>query len=173
MILEEDTSRYNGNEVLNDAARRGDLAAVQRMIVDQLEWDRWQATIQAWNSGQTAVIDALLEAGVGEVGRNSLLKMTVSGGALKWTEQLLREGTSKKARGFALNGLAEWQRYTRSRPAELVDRHHKCLLAVLAAGVDAGDRRRARDKARAYGDELVASWLDGRRKTPTQQQGLP
>ena len=39
MIVQRDTSNYNGNEVLNDAARRGDLAAVKRLIVDQDQSD--------------------------------------------------------------------------------------------------------------------------------------
>lgn len=159
MISEEDTSSYNGNEVLNDAARRGDLATVHRLIVDESDYNRWQASHQAWNSRQWAVIDALLEAGVGEQGRNALLEKTVFGGVLEWTKHLLREGTSEQARGFALNRLAEWQRVPGGRPAELVDRHHDCLRAVLAAGVAADDRRRAREKARANGDDLLAAWL--------------
>lgn len=160
MIQEQDTSSYNGNEVLNDAARRGDLAAVQRLMGDQPEWFRWVATSNAWSNGRWEVVDALLAAGVGEHGRNDLLQQAVVSGAVDWTERMLREGTSEKARGFALNRLAEWQRDSEEgRSAELADEHHKCLLAVLAAGVDVGDRRRARKKARANGDDLLAAWL--------------
>ncbi len=114
---------YNGNEVLNDAAKRGDLATVQRMIADESDWNRWQAAMQAWNSQQWDVVDALLDAGVGEQGRNALLEMTVSSGVVEWTERLLRDGTNEKARGFALNRLAEWQREAGDRPAELVEDH--------------------------------------------------
>lgn len=150
---------YNGNEILNDAARRGDLAAVQRLIVDETDYSRWKAVDQAWNAGQGAVIQVLLEAGVGEQGRNALLERAVGGGMLEWTEHLLRDGTTEQARAFALNRLAEWQRDAGERSAELVDRHHDCVRAVLAAGVAADDRRRAREKARANGDDLLAAWL--------------
>jgi len=160
MIPEQDTSSYNGNEVLNDAARRGDLAAVQRLMGDQPEWCRWVATRNAWSNRRWEVVDALLEAGVGELGRNDLLEHAVVSGAVDWTERMLRDGTGEKARGFALNRLAEWQRDSKEdRSAELADEHHKCLLAVLAAGVAADDRRRARKKARANGDDLLAAWL--------------
>lgn len=160
MIQESDTSSYNGNEVLNDAARRGDLATVQRLMGDQPEWFRMVAAQNAWSNGRWQVVDALLEAGVGEVGRNSLLEHAVASGAVDWTERMLRDGTSEKARGFALNRLAEWRRDAKEdRSAELADEHHKCLLAVLAAGVDVGDRRRAAKKARANGDDLLAAWL--------------
>lgn len=159
MIQEHDTSHYNGNEILNDAARRGDLPTVQRLIVDEPDWNRWVATRNAWSFGQWEVVDALLEAGVGEHGRNDLLEHAVVSGAVDWTERLLRDGTSEKARGIALNRLAEWQRDKGVRPADLVDQHHNCLLAVLAEGVAADDRRRARKKARAHGDDLLAGWL--------------
>lgn len=160
MILEEDTSSYGGNEVLNDAARRGDLATVQGLMGDQPEWFRFVAAQNALVNGRWKVVDALLGAGVGEVGRNSLLGHAVSLGASDWTEQMLREGTSEQARGFALNRLAEWQRDSNEdRSAELVDRHHDCLRAVLAAGVADDARRRARKKARAHGDKLLVAWL--------------
>ena len=165
MIHERDTSSYNGNEVLNDAARRGDLATVQSLMGDQPEWFRWVATRNAWSNGRWEVVEALLAAGVGEHGRNDLLEHAVFSGAVDWTERMLRDGTSEKARGSALNRLAEWQRDRGARPAELVDQHHECLLAVLAAGVAADDRRRARKKARANGDDLLAAWLaDSRRR---------
>lgn len=156
MILEEDTSHYSGNEVLNDAARRGDLEAVQRLIVDEADYNRWIATEQAWSARQWRVVDALLEAGVGEQGRNALIEHAVVSGATDWTDRMLREGTSEKARGFALNRLADWQG---ERPADLAQRHHECLRGVLAAGVAADDLHRARKKARANGDELLAAWL--------------
>ncbi|MGH8465660.1 MAG: hypothetical protein ACRER5_16075 [Pseudomonas sp.] len=160
MIIERDTSNYNGNEVLNDAARRGDLATVQRLIVDEPDWNRWVATCNALGHGRWEVVDALLTAGIGELGRNDLLKHFVSAGDVDWTERMLRDGTSEKARGSALNRLAEWQRGSNEgRSAELTDAQHKCLLAVLAAGVAIGERRRAQKKARANGDDLLAAWL--------------
>jgi len=161
MIVQRDTSNYNGNEVLNDAARRGDLAAVKRLIVDQDQSDyiKWIATHQALLNRQWKVVDALIDADLGDFGRNNLIEHVVSLGVLEWTERLLREGTSKQARGFALNRLAEWQRDSGARPAELVDQHHDCLRAVLAAGVTVYDRRRARKKALANGDDLLAGWL--------------
>jgi hypothetical protein len=159
MITRPDTSNYNGNEVLNDAARKGDLATVQRMIGDQSDWARWQAAIQAWHAKQWEVIDALLEAGVGEVGRNALLEMIVSGAVVEWTERLLHDGTSEQARGRALNSLAERQNMGDSRSVDFVDDYHDCVRAVLAAGVDAADRRRAQKTARANGDKLLAAWL--------------
>jgi len=161
MIVQRDTSNYNGNEVLNDAARRGDLAAVERLIVDQDQSDyiKWIATHQALLNRQWKVVDALIDADLGDFGRNNLIEHVVSLGVLEWTERLLREGTSKQARGFALNRLAEWQRDSGARPAELVDQHHDCLRAVLAAGVTVYDRRRARKKALANGDDLLAGWL--------------
>jgi len=154
-----DNTSYSGNEVLNDAARRGDLAAVKRLIVDQSDYIRWIATHQALLNRRWKVVDALIDAGLGDFGRNNLIEHAVSLGDLEWTERLLREGTSKQARGFALNRLAEWQRDSGARPAELVDQHHACLSAVLAAGVTVYDRRRARKKALANGDDLLAGWL--------------
>lgn len=159
MIERVDTSSYNGNAALNDAARRGDLATVQRLIVDESDFNRWKATDHAWNSRQWEVVDALLDAGVGEQGRNALLERTVNGGALEWTERLLRGNTSEKARGFALNHLAEWTRDAGDRPTELASQHHACLRALLVAGVAADDRRSAREKARANGDDLMVAWL--------------
>lgn len=144
---------YNGNEILNDAARQGDLTTVQRLTVDESDYNRWKAAEQAFDCQQWAVVDALLEAGVGEQGRNALLERAVSGGGVEWTKRLLREGTSEQARGFALNRLTEWP------PGGLVDRHHDCLRMLLAAGVADYDRRRAREKARANGDDLLAAWL--------------
>lgn len=115
-IFEVDTSSYSGNEVLNDAARRGNLAAVKRLIVDQSDYIRWIATGQALLNRRWKVVDALMDAGLGDFGRNNLLEHVVSLGVLEWTERLLREGTSKQARGFALNRLAEWQRDSGVRP---------------------------------------------------------
>ena len=159
MIIERDTSNYSGNEVLNDAARRGDLAAVKRLVVDQSDYIKWVATDNALLNQRWKVVDALIDAGLGDYGRNNLIGHVVSLGVLEWTERLLRKGTSKQARGFALNRLAEWQRDKGARPAELVDQHHDCLRAVLAAGVTVYARRWARKKALANGDDLLAEWL--------------
>lgn len=159
MIQDHDTSHYNGNEILNDAARRGDLATVQRLIADQPDWNRWIAARNALGNGRWEVADALLTAGVGELGRNDLLEHFVSAGDLEWTELMLRDGTSEMARGFALNRLVEWHIRSVDRPAELVEQQHACVRALLAAGVAVADRRRARKNARENGVDLLAAWL--------------
>jgi len=159
-IYRADNLSYRGNEALNDAACRGDLATVQLLAVDQSDYAKWIATNNALLNQRWKFVDALIEADLGDFGRNNLIEHAVSLGVLEWTERLLREGTSKQARGFALNRLAEWQRDNGARPAELVDQHHACLRAVLAAGVTVYDRRRARKKALANGDDLLAGWLE-------------
>ena len=160
MIKSGDTSSYNGNATLNDAALQGDVEAVRRLAADASLWNRQRAAGHAANQRQTEALWVLLDADIGEEGRGQVLETAVLYGEESWVERLLADGTTEKARGCALNKAAEWKRYLDDGHSFTSDQDRlACVRLLLAAGTTADAREYAREKATAHGDTTLVPLL--------------
>ena len=159
-IKTSDTSWYDGDEALNEAARKGDLGKLRELLPEASDFNKARALSHATDRRQGEAIWLLLEAGVDADARDESLQSAVGYGQPVWVQRLLDDGTSEQGRDHALNKASEWKRDAANGVRFTNDEDRlACVRLVLDAGVSKDGLNDAIEKATAYDDNTLLALL--------------